>query len=140
VEAFPALSSIRAKHLFLEGENLEAFKSRDAIRVTTTHGKKDVVVRAVEEAAKGIQRRKLALGNLYPTFLGPSIMPQKLKRWAKKNFDDDVLQELSRMTGTSITRKPRHKVRESPSLVGMLTIAASYIVRWKQIGHFAHKN
>jgi hypothetical protein len=103
------LSGIRAKHLILEGENLEAFPSRDVIRVTTTHGKKNLLVEAVEEAVKGVQKKRLALGSLYPTSLGTPTVTQ-LRKWARKNFDDEVLQELSRMSGTSISRKAKHKV------------------------------
>lgn len=103
------LSSIRTKHLILEGENLEAFTSRSVIRVTTTHGKKNLIVESIEEAVKAVQKRRLALGNLYPASLGTPTM-SSLKRWAKKNFDDEVLQELSRMSGTSISRKSKQKV------------------------------
>jgi len=109
VEPSSLLSRIRTDHLILEGENLEAFTSRDVIRVTTTHAKKDLLVKAVEEAVRTVQKRKVALASLYPTSL---VMPTSgnLRRWIRKNFDDDLLQELSRMSGTSISRKPNHKV------------------------------
>ncbi len=106
---FSVLSRIRTDHLILEGENLEAFTSRDIIRVTTTHAKKDLLVKAVEEAVKSVQKRKIALSSLYPASLGTPTV-SKLRKWARKNFDDDLLQELSRMSGTSISRKANSKV------------------------------
>ena len=60
------LSGIRNKYLILEGENLEAFPSRSAVRLTTTHAKKNLIVEAVAEAVKSIEKRRLALGDLYP--------------------------------------------------------------------------
>ena len=109
MEPSSLLSRIRNDHLILEGENLEAFTSRDVIRVTTTHAKKDLLVKAVEEAVRTVHKRKVALGSLYPTSLGPPTA-NKLRRWARKNFDDDLLQELSRMSGTSLSRKANQKV------------------------------
>jgi hypothetical protein len=117
VGSFSVLSSIRTQHLILEGENLEAFPSRSVIRVTTTHAKKDLVVGAVEEAVKGVEKRKVALGNLYPASLGTPTTT-RLKSWARKNFDDKVLQELSRLSGTSISRKSKHKVSQYTGFEG----------------------
>jgi hypothetical protein len=117
VGSFSVLSSVQTKHLILEGENLEAFPSRSVIRVTTTHAKKDLLVKAIEEAVKGVEKRKLALGNLYPASLGTPTTT-RLKSWARKNFDDEVLQELSRLSGTSISRKSKHRVTKYPGFEG----------------------
>ncbi len=105
----PVLSRIRNKYLILEGEHLEAFPSRSVVRLTTTHAKKNLIVEAIAEAVKSIEKRKLALGDLYPASLGTPTTT-RLKSWARKNFDDEVLQELSRTSNSSISRKSKHRV------------------------------
>jgi hypothetical protein len=97
------------EHLGLDEEKIEIFLSRSAIRVTTPHFKKNLIVQAVEEALKGIEKRQLALGDIYPVSLGKPV-GGKLHRWAQRNFDDVTLQELGRLTSTSILRKTKHRV------------------------------
>jgi hypothetical protein len=123
------LSSIRSKYLILEGENLEAFPSRSVIRVTTTHAKKNLITEAVEEAVKTIEKRKFALGDLYPASLGTPTA-SRLKTWARRHFDDEVLQELSRTSNSSISRKSKHKVCDIRFYRCRLTKSDSDILDW----------
>jgi hypothetical protein len=136
VGSFSVLSGVRTKHLILEGENLEAFPSRNVIRVTTTHAKKGLLIEAVEEAVKGVRKKRLALGTLYPTFLGTPT-GTKLRDWVQKTFDDECLQELSRMSGTSISREIKHRVIECIVCDIKLTCADFHFFCWQQVGLFA---
>jgi hypothetical protein len=108
------------EHLVHDGENLEVFLSRSVIRVTTPHFRKTLIIQAIEEALKGVEKRRLALGDLYPASLGKPNA-RKLQKWVQRNFDDASLQELGRLSGTSISRKSKHKVRDSLLLRGKLT-------------------
>jgi hypothetical protein len=103
------LDTIRAEYLELDGESLEAFPRRSVIRITTSHSKKNLIVQTVAKALKGVERRQLAL---YDLFLQPMEKGylKKLQRWAQSTFDDAALQELSQLTTTSIARRPHHKV------------------------------
>jgi hypothetical protein len=130
------LSGIRNKHLILEGENVEAFPSRSVIRLTTTHAKKNLIVEAVAEAVKRIEKRKLALGDLYPASLGTPTT-SRLKTWARRHFDDEVLQELSRTSNSSISRKSKHRVRDILFYRCPLTKPDSDILDWGE-RHFRY--
>lgn len=130
------LSGIRNKYLILEGENLEAFPSRSAVRLTTTHAKKNLIVEAVAEAVKSIEKRRLALGDLYPASLGTPTTT-RLKNWARKNFDDEVLQELSRTSNSSISRKSRHRVGGIRFYWSPLTKSDPDILDWGET-HFRY--
>jgi len=103
------LDRINSAHLPQENEMLEAFRSRGVIRVTTFHAKKPFIVETVEEALKQIRREELSLGDLL--LPGPKKpKSRRLDRWADRNFDDTTLDELSRLTNTTIVRGPKKTV------------------------------
>ena len=104
------LNSLRLEYLMREEERLEAFLPRGVVRVTTTHAKKRLIVQAIEEAVKGIQKKKIALAHLCLEADPTKLPTRQLKRWAMENFGDDVLQELALLTSTTITRKKLLKV------------------------------
>jgi hypothetical protein len=79
------------------------------IRITTSHSKKNLIVQTVEKALKRVERRQLALYDLFLQPMGKGYI-KKLRRWAQSTFDDAALQVLSQLTTTSIARKPHHKV------------------------------
>jgi hypothetical protein len=68
-----------------------------------------LIVQAIEEALKGVERRQLGLNDLFLEPLGKGYI-KKLRKWAETTFDDAALQELSQLTAASITRKPHQKV------------------------------
>ncbi|EKD14497.1 uncharacterized protein L3040_000024 [Drepanopeziza brunnea f. sp. 'multigermtubi'] len=99
------LSEIHAAILHGEGEKLEAFRSRNVIRVTCPHVKKPFVVRDLDDALKRSRTATLSLASLIP--VGPKKPTQRqVDRWIQKHFDATTLQSLSRLTNTSIVQGP----------------------------------
>jgi hypothetical protein len=106
------LNSINEEYLDQEGERLEVFRTRRAIRVTAAQSKKDRIVHAVEELLNTIRIEEISLRALIPsskTFIGKKEF-HRLEKSVDKHFDDVTLQELAQMTETSIVKHPKEKV------------------------------
>jgi hypothetical protein len=107
-----SLNSINEEYLDQEGERLEVFRTRRAIRVTAAQSKKDRVVHAMEELLNTIRIGEISLRALIPsskTFIGKKEF-HRLEKSVDKHFDDVTLQELAQMTDTSIAKHPKEKV------------------------------
>ncbi len=87
-----------------DNENLEIFTDRDAIRVTTVHAKKQWIVQAFQSSLDRIRRHTISLRSLVPSYV------KGKDKWIYRYFDNAVLQEVARLTNTSITRKSKSMV------------------------------
>lgn len=103
------LDSIHATHLLFEEERLEAFRSRNTIRVTTTNAKKYAIVDAIQQSVKSIRRGDINLAAL----LSKELDGRQVERWIAKHLDDKALAALGEVTNTKIIRK-------APRFVGIL--------------------
>ena len=105
-----ALGSIHETYLILENEKLEAFRSRNVLRVTTSHAKMDMVIQAVQQTLETIRIEKFDLGALAPSQLFIDTKPTRIRNWAKTHFDAAALEVLSQLTKTSITKPSKSQV------------------------------
>ncbi|CZR51415.1 uncharacterized protein PAC_01291 [Phialocephala subalpina] len=99
------LNTIHTTYLPNAEERLEVFRSRNTIRVTTTHAKKYAIVDAIQQAVDSIKRGTFNLNGLIPR----GADSKKLEEFMETHFDDAALARLSEITNTKIVRTdPRH--------------------------------
>ncbi|KAE8448750.1 hypothetical protein EG329_008965 [Mollisiaceae sp. DMI_Dod_QoI] len=97
-----ALDKIQSTHLLFQEEKLEAFRSRNTIRVTTIHAKKYAIVEAIQQSILGIRRGKIDILALLPR---PVNHSRRLEKFMELHFDSSVLARLGDITSTKIARK-----------------------------------
>lgn len=94
------MNTIHTTYLPNAEERLEVFRSRNTIRVTTTHAKKYAIVDAIQQAVSGIQRRVINLNGLIPR----DTDSKKLEAFMETYFDNATLARLAEITNTKIDR------------------------------------
>lgn len=114
-----ALHNTHSALLQGEGEKLEAFRSRNVIRVSCTHIKKPFVVQDLKDSLKRSRSTILNLVNLMPGPGSEPLAPKKprptsVKRWCQKHFDAATLQYLSRLTDTKMVQNSIGVVSTGP--------------------------
>jgi hypothetical protein len=100
------LNTIHVTHLHFEEERLEAYRSRNTIRVTTTNAKKYAIVEAIQQAVKCIRKDDINISAVLPKDLSGG----QIDKFVETHFDDAALAELGQLTGTKITRPSRNHV------------------------------
>ena len=102
------LALLHGEYLAHEDEAMEVFPSRGTIRITTMRHKMDIVISILARDLDSIKREPINLGTLFPKMAkGRDFMA-----WQDQNFNDDVLQELSQITNTEISRISKNTVGE----------------------------
>ncbi|KUJ23624.1 uncharacterized protein LY89DRAFT_777338 [Mollisia scopiformis] len=97
---YSVLDSIRNTHLLFEEERFDVFRSRSAIRVTTTNAKKYAIIEAIQESVKGIRRGVINLAAL----LTKKLSGRQVDKFMDTYLDDTALTCLGEITSTKIVR------------------------------------
>lgn len=100
------LNTIHTTHLHFDEERLEAYRSRNTIRVTTTNAKKYVIVDAIQQAVKCIRRDDINISAILPK----NLSARQIDKFVETHFDDAALAALGQLTNTKITRPARTHV------------------------------
>jgi hypothetical protein len=103
----PVLGLIAAEHIGGDDERIDGFRSRHAIRITTTRLKSEVIVNEIERTLKNIRREKIYMGDL----MTPGYSWVQLRQWAEAQFNSSIIKDLSRMTNTEIEHLRKRTVR-----------------------------
>ncbi|KAL2069311.1 hypothetical protein VTL71DRAFT_15649 [Oculimacula yallundae] len=104
------LDLVHSEHLSQEDERLEAFRKRGVIRVTAPQVKKRLIVQEIEGALHRVRRTTLHLAALKPWWGYGSISSRSVGKWIEKTFDSATLEELERLTNTSIIELEKHRL------------------------------
>jgi len=111
------LNEIHSAFIVDKEDRLEVFRSNDtkrsrnAIRITSTRLKGNLIVQEIERKLKGIHRIKLPLKALMPA--SKQDEQSNFNTWVKAHFDESMMAELARLTGTDIRKTPRGSVRSN---------------------------
>lgn len=94
-------ASISSSYIAGGEENLQIYRPRNVIRITSTREKSAFIVRAIEEAIESVKRIKLRMEHLMPPSDKPGSVDQQQK-WFLSQFGEKVLSKVSRLTETEI--------------------------------------
>lgn len=100
------LTLLHGEYLAHEDEAMEVFPSRGIIRVTTMRHKLEIVVDLLARDLDLIQREPIFLGALFPKM----AKARDFEAWQARTFSDSILQELSHITSTEISRISKNMV------------------------------
>lgn len=91
-------------------EILKAFPETGVVRITASRRSCDIIVNQLNWVLENVRSLKLSLVDLMPPVEERKNRFRKTDRWADRNFDDEALFELGRMTNTTITRVPHRNL------------------------------
>ena len=85
---------------------LQVFPSRGVIRVTMMRYKMNVFLQILQTELESIRREKIYIGDLVSQISDGIRVPKGkgFQKWIERNLNDSILQELSRLTNTTIVR------------------------------------
>lgn len=97
-------------------EKIEAFRARRVIRITAPKEKSNIIVQEVYKVLQTIRHLDVDLNVLLP---GQGCVESNEIRTADENYGDFMIDELSRLTETKITRLSDNQVSyETPVTYG----------------------
>jgi hypothetical protein len=88
-------------------EKIEAFRARRVIRITAPKEKSSIIVQEIQNVLQNIRHLDVDLNVLLP---GQGGMRASETRTADEIYGDFMIDELSRLTETQISRLPRNQV------------------------------